>query len=452
MMALPLRFPRVEDVLGSRIDQLSEETLRAIVARKDQDPVREAADLDFKSVLYDRGDAGKNDLAADIAAMANSQGGIILLGIGEENGVAASLKPVSISDEEERRMHSIVSDSVFPRVEFEVRPIRSAASVDQGFYAIVVPRSSLAPHGQRMKGSWRYYVRNGAANRLLSESEIADAYRRRFAAHESRAQRLEEVHGGVRGVPTDSPFLWLALSLVPMTPGAMMLDRRTLGALREWATTYARGSAGDSPFGRHYQSIQATTGVGRAILIENLDCSLTTDESYVELHSDGSAFTARALRFGPQPEQLVDEEIVLSVAGMLRFATDHATRNAAARGDALVQLGWPTAAFQKHAAGYALGHGRSGGSRWNPLNRDQTVPLLPETPVRSVHLDSIASDATDWILATRMLVTDIFQAFGVPEVPQISSNGEIRSRYFSGTTVSSWRAASRLPKVETIAE
>ena len=61
--------------------------------------------------------------------MANSQGGVILLGVEEQDGV-----------------------------DFEIRAIRSNEFADQGFYAMFIFRSRLAPHGQRVNRSWRYYL------------------------------------------------------------------------------------------------------------------------------------------------------------------------------------------------------------------------------------------------------------------------------------------------------
>ena len=75
-------------------------------------------DLDFKQTLYGNADGDRKDLAGDIAAMANRRGGLVLIGVREDNGVAAALTPVALSDPEEDRMHQITAQLVAPYVDF----------------------------------------------------------------------------------------------------------------------------------------------------------------------------------------------------------------------------------------------------------------------------------------------------------------------------------------------
>ncbi|HEY8212267.1 MAG TPA: ATP-binding protein, partial [Myxococcaceae bacterium] len=214
-MGLP-RFPRIEDLLGARLDNLEEKHLQAVVGRSGTDPVREDADLDFKEALY--AESRQADLAADVAAMANSRGGVLLIGIGG-NDIAAILSPVQVTDAEERRMRQIIADRVFPRPDYEIAAIPIGGSPDQGVFVIAIPKSPFAPHAAR-DGGLRYYVRDGARNRPLSESEIADAYKNRFELARAQADRLSEVDAeAIENYPHIET--WLRLSLVPTIPGSM---------------------------------------------------------------------------------------------------------------------------------------------------------------------------------------------------------------------------------------
>src|SRR5207253_1812836 len=73
----------LRDLLGAPLTK-SVPDIRALPARQ----VREAAELDFKETLYGTSDADKRELAADIALMRNGRGGVIVLGVKDESGVA----------------------------------------------------------------------------------------------------------------------------------------------------------------------------------------------------------------------------------------------------------------------------------------------------------------------------------------------------------------------------
>jgi hypothetical protein len=75
---------RLVAVFGVRPADVAQEHLETLVTGQ----VREDADLDFKETHYGNSDAQTRELAADVAAMANQRGGVIILGIREENEVA----------------------------------------------------------------------------------------------------------------------------------------------------------------------------------------------------------------------------------------------------------------------------------------------------------------------------------------------------------------------------
>lgn len=136
-------LPAVEDVLGAPVNQLTAADLQRAV----DDRVRELPDLDFKQTLY----KDVEELAKDIAAMANAAGGLLVLGIGEDNGTAQRVTPVALSDGEERRMHQALRSRTVPFIpDVDIRPVvmeTTDAGERRGFYLIAVGRSLLAPHG-----------------------------------------------------------------------------------------------------------------------------------------------------------------------------------------------------------------------------------------------------------------------------------------------------------------
>lgn len=71
-----MRFPRLEALLGVPPQAIDEAVLRTAA----DSGVPEGQDLDWKRTLYLQGDRGSLELAKDVAALANTAGGVIVLG------------------------------------------------------------------------------------------------------------------------------------------------------------------------------------------------------------------------------------------------------------------------------------------------------------------------------------------------------------------------------------
>ncbi len=106
--------------------------------------IEETTWLEFKRQLPD---SGKNDdLAKDLAAMANTEGGVIIYGIGQdENGRAKELHPFGVSSASERV--TLVAQTLDePLTLRSVYSIPDQSDSDLGFLVVYVPRSQRAPH------------------------------------------------------------------------------------------------------------------------------------------------------------------------------------------------------------------------------------------------------------------------------------------------------------------
>jgi hypothetical protein len=68
-------FPRLTKLFGCRVDQLDEQAIRAAITAR----VPEGVDLDFKRTHHDE----PGELAKDVAAFANSGGGVLVIGVAE---------------------------------------------------------------------------------------------------------------------------------------------------------------------------------------------------------------------------------------------------------------------------------------------------------------------------------------------------------------------------------
>lgn len=80
-----------------------------------------------------------------MAAPANAVGGVLVLGVRDENAAAVELTPVELSDDEELRMRQIVASKIAPHPASAIHRVPSDADQNGGYYLIEVPRSAYIP-------------------------------------------------------------------------------------------------------------------------------------------------------------------------------------------------------------------------------------------------------------------------------------------------------------------
>jgi predicted HTH transcriptional regulator len=220
-----VRLPRVEAVLGGTVDQLTVDHLAAAVAAA----MEEAADLDFKQADYAKGE--NEELAKDVAAMADAGGGLIVIGIREQDLRAVELTPVPLAGDIDQRYRQVLARRVTPMIrDIEIRVLPAADGPDRGYVLVAVPRSRAAPHAVWEPADDRrrlsFPVRDGANTRYLHETELAEYYRRRFAGTAAQAERLTAVRRQGDARLNRAQLVWLTAALVPGLPGQMRAPDR----------------------------------------------------------------------------------------------------------------------------------------------------------------------------------------------------------------------------------
>lgn len=154
------------------VNQVTEATLRKLV----ENQVRESITLDYKRDLPGKGDDDAREFLRDVTAFANSEGGDLLFGISEAEGVASELTGVTSSnmDADVRRLIDYIKDCTDPRLHgFSVR----AVELPTGSFVVHVriPKSLEAPH-MVQRGNYRqFFTRNPAGKHPMSTNEIRNA-------------------------------------------------------------------------------------------------------------------------------------------------------------------------------------------------------------------------------------------------------------------------------------
>lgn len=166
---------RLTAVLGRYPDHLTEDDLQRAVDSR----IPESVDLAWKKDFYQGTDAGKKELAKDVSAMANTAGGVIVIGIDDgKQDYAHALAPADPAPGRgEEWIRSVLANWIQPVVpDVGVRPVKSAVYEGKVYWVLSVPPSTQAPHAVAAPGNdynFRVYARYGTTTRTLAASEIA---------------------------------------------------------------------------------------------------------------------------------------------------------------------------------------------------------------------------------------------------------------------------------------
>lgn len=152
---------------GRRVGNLHEDDLLALVENR----VPESRTLEYKQTLPSTNDSERKEFLADVSAMANTTGGVIIYGLttiregNRDTGVPESLVGVSTGNIDAiiRRLESMVHDGLSPSLAgaVAVQGIE-VANVSGPVIIMGVPASLTRPHRVEFAGSHKFFRRNDA--------------------------------------------------------------------------------------------------------------------------------------------------------------------------------------------------------------------------------------------------------------------------------------------------
>lgn len=267
--------------------------------------VPEDEQLDWKRALPDDGD----EFAKDVAAMANSRGGLLVYGIAEDRatGRAARSIHVSLADSQQRRLRSLLGTRVSPLVAgIEVVPFPLDDDDSTGFLVVAVPESSDAPHIVGKDNALSAPYRQGTQTFWMREWDLEAAYQRRFARRAADEEQLAKLidHLGDH-VDIDSGC-WIVGATrptitAPSTSSPPTLDgaRATIQRALEIGAEIARRGDGRAEVIRALDqaALNPRVGLRRWVARTRIDQSPASlsEQVHLELHHDGSTVLATRL-------------------------------------------------------------------------------------------------------------------------------------------------------------
>lgn len=431
------RSRRLEQIFGAPLSSVTYEQVLSLKVNG----VTEAPDLDFKGELYGGNDEAKRALSGDVAALANSGGGVLLLGVmQDEQARAADTPGVDISDAQINRIHQTVASGVAPLPSFDVLPVEDPSRPGHGFLLIIVPPSTMAPHAVLVNKGLRYPRRFGTTITYLTEADIASAYRARFAGIAARMDAAKTIENDFIATLDLGSQTFIVVTLLPDHPGDLQLSKQAFQAFQ----TDVVGKGISILLGGTYFD-QATTRRRRLVASHRTEASPLARWLACELFTDGAGAVALIgdVRDGQggQPKtvsELGDERVVDAIMSGLRFLGRHARDRVGVGGLATARVTVAPVTVDLPAR---LIHTRQGFG--DALGR-QGVTIPPESEA-VVDIDEVAEDGPSLLSVTRQLAGELFQDFGHPEVLQLTAEGAMRWPYWNSharNRVKAWAEAS----------
>jgi Putative DNA-binding domain len=421
-LMVALRSSRLERLLSTPIAEATHTQVASLIGSS----TPEDYDLEFKKELYGRSDKARRDLCGDVAAMANTAGGLIIIGIEEdEHGCAAAATEVDLSDDEKCRILQTVAAGVSPLPHIDVLAL-PVATPERGYYLIAVPRSAQGPHAVLVNDALRFPRRNGATIMYLTQPEVRAAYFSAMAAEQDRAGQLEVTERELSEELRTDGQIYLMLTLVPDLGGSFVLDTAT-------AKAFQQQTAASSPLianpGR-LSWMRAGVGPGRLVAYGTHQTGRKAGRLACHLHRTGAGSFAAALARTDSSDrssaaEIGDDHLADALLGGLSFLARHARDRAAAAGSALLR----TTIFPVSPEAPAqLMHGRSHGL-WEALSEQQLTNAMPAVTVADI--DDLAAGGPQLVAAAHRLGSGLVQGFATPEILQFSSDGQLRRPYWS---------------------
>lgn len=228
--------------------------------------LEETADFDMKRVVPDlKADKSKQEVAKDIAAMANSGGGWIIYGVGEgATGIAGSIHPCEWEAKEEQQMLTIAYTKIDPPVVgLEFNKISCGENSDKKLVLMHIPDSVDAPHFARAeKNNFSAPRRNGPHTNPMTYRDIERGFRERFQRSAEQEKTLQGYFEQAADALNPEEGVFLAVAAVPVTPkiSAGPVDRKTvIQHTNPWAYSYFMTSYLGKYLGNYPQEPQVST-------------------------------------------------------------------------------------------------------------------------------------------------------------------------------------------------
>lgn len=213
-------FTPLHRSLGLPPSALTDEILDQAIAAG----VAETDDLDWKSELPPQSGLAQTDVPKDIAAMANSGGGMIVYGVTEKQKAATGRKDTGdFTEAHERTFRRVAFTAITPPV-FGLQIHR--LGTEPRAVAVVVPASVHGPHLIFRGEYFGAPVRNHADTEWMKERQIEAMFRARFDEQRRSNEAIDSLYAEATAGRDTANRAWLVAVAHPRVPGVLARPTR----------------------------------------------------------------------------------------------------------------------------------------------------------------------------------------------------------------------------------
>ena len=139
--------------------------------------VAEDLHLEFKQRVPGNSDSEKKEFLYDVSSFANASGGLVVIGIREDAGVAVGIEEIKTEDADSviARLDSMVREGIGPRiVGFRCHFVKVGDA--SGVVLVRIPASWSGPHWVTFKSDFRFYTRHSNGKHPMDLSELRASF------------------------------------------------------------------------------------------------------------------------------------------------------------------------------------------------------------------------------------------------------------------------------------
>lgn len=281
-----MAFTPLHQAVGAPPGPIDNDLLNAAIA----DGIAETDGLDWKSELPPEKGLSQTDFPKDIAAMANSGGGIIAYGVKEAQKQATGRTDTGpLTENHERALRSVAITAISPPV-FGLGVHRLE---EEGSQAVIieVPSSVDGPHLIYRNDYFGAPIRNDADTVWMKERQIAVMYRARFDEQRHATEALDQLFEEASTGRDTGVRAWMIMVARPRLPHTgTRLSKLEAQAILDEAETLTCQYAGRS-WQHPLESVERRSlrpGLRRWTAINTATGTSQWREAWASIHHDGS--------------------------------------------------------------------------------------------------------------------------------------------------------------------
>lgn len=278
--------------------------------------IEESNQLDWKAELPPERALSSSDVIKDIAAFANSGGGLLVFGVVEIQAKATARVDVGeVTESYERTLRRVAVSGIQPPV-FGLDVIRLGEEGCRAL-AVLVPPSVETPHLIYRGDYFGAPIRNHADTEWMRERQLEALYRVRFQERRNADHALLELYDELAAGRDTSERAWLIAVAQPRIPvvGRQLDLEKVRAVVRDTeprALGWVRRDAGVHPL-EAVDRLNPRRGLRRWVLVNDANGNRSWWESWMAVHDSGAVSLTHAIGghriAGPEMETLPGNRI-----------------------------------------------------------------------------------------------------------------------------------------------